>query len=145
MPFPILKFDTSLDLIGTELRLGHHHTVCQLLCRHLKREDGYRHIEIHSSIAGHIDHEGSLSHGRACRKDDKVGSLPAKSYLVDRREAGRDSAQTIRILSLLQILQCIVDDFSNFLHILLDIVLDGSEKFGLGCIYQIIDIYRLII
>jgi len=145
LPFPVLKLDSSLDLVGAELCLGHHHTVRELLCRHFKREDRYRHVEIDSRISGDVDNECSLSDRRTCRQNDQVRSLPSEGDLVKRRESRRYSAESFRALTLLEVFQGIVYDLSDLLDILLDIVLDGREKLGLRRIDKVVDIHRLVI
>ena len=125
LPLPVLKLHASFDLLCAQARFRNHHTVGQLLCRHFKREDGDRHVEVHRSIAGHIDHKGGLTDRRTGCKDDKVGRLPAEGDVVHRRKAGRDSAVTGAFLTFLKIVQCVIDDLADLLHILLDIVLDG--------------------
>ena len=49
------------------------------------------------------------------------------------------------VLQILYILDGLVDDRADLLHILLDIVLDGGEDLGLGHVDEVIYIGRIIV
>ena len=145
LPFMGVQFGTALDLVGRQAGLGRHQTLGQLDGRHFQGEDGDRHVVVDRRVARDIEGERRLTDGRTGRQDDQVGRLPAHRHLVDGREAGRNAAQTGLGLHALHVFHGRLDDGTDLLHILLDIVLDGGEDLRLGHVDQVIDVDRVVV
>ena len=78
-----VQLGTALDLVGGQAGLGGHQTLGQLDGRHFQGEDGDGHVVVDRRIAGDVERERRLTHGRAGGQDDQVGGLPAHGHLVD--------------------------------------------------------------
>ena len=100
---------------------------------------------VHRRVAGKVQRESRLTHGRTGRQDDEVRFLPAHRYLVDGRETGGNTAQTGGVLHLLDVVHGRVDDGADLLDVLADIVLDGGEDLGLRAVYQVVHLDGIVI
>ena len=84
---PLLGRKTAaLDIVARNTRFGDDKAHHQLHRRHLEREERHRTFVIDGHVAGHRQHEGGLTHRRACRHDDEVRQLPAERHAVDGHE-----------------------------------------------------------
>ena len=144
---PLLGRKTAaLDIVARNTRFGDDKAHHQLHRRHLEREERHRTFVIDGHVAGHRQHEGGLTHRRACRHDDEVRQLPAERHAVDGHETRRHAVEGRRVLGcLLDLHQRLGQQILGRLYRTLDVTFGHLEDFALGIADQLRHVSRFVV
>ena len=110
-----------LDVVARKSRLGDDQTHHQLHGGHFERKERHALLVVDGHVAGHREHEGSLTHRGTRGDDDQVGQLPAQRHAVQSQ------------------------DVLGRLHRTFDVPLGDLEDLAFGVTDQLRDVGRLVV
>ena len=133
-------------MVGRDARFDGEETVNQLCGRHFQREEGDGLVEVDGGVAGHGEHERSLTHTGTRGQDHQIGLLPSAGLLVNGPDAARHPLQfLLRLADLGQLVQRAAHHIAKFLAVAVQVALHNRENFRLGLVEQFQDVAALVV